>query len=91
MFCLDTVYRIYAAKRPFSHGEKSQINFSVIEEIIGAESSASMSEWALSVHDIVANLLLTDPVMIAVDSDFFCSEVIPSSLANSHILFAKMS
>lgn len=54
------VPELYAVERPFSHGEKSQIDFTVIEEIIRAEISASMSERALLVHDIVTNLLLTD-------------------------------
>jgi hypothetical protein len=58
------VPELYAVKRPFSRGEKSQIDFAVIEEIIRAEISASMSERALLVHDIIANLLLTDLGMI---------------------------
>jgi hypothetical protein len=56
------VPELYAVKRVFSHGEKIQIDFAAIEKIIGAEISASMSERALLVRDIVANLLLTDPV-----------------------------
>ena len=58
------VLELYAVKSPFSHGEKSQIDFAVIEEIIRAKISASMSEWVLLVCDIIANLLLTDPSMI---------------------------
>ena len=65
------ILELYAVNRPFSHGEKSQIDFTVIKDIIRAENSASMSEWAILVCDIVANLLLTDSSMITADSNFF--------------------
>jgi len=77
------VPELYAAERPFSHGEKIQINFAVIEKIIRAEISASMSQQALPVHDIVASLLLTDPVQFTADSDFF--------LLGSNSLLGKLS
>jgi acyl carrier protein len=66
-----SVPELYAVEKPFSRGEKGQVDFAIIEEIIKAENSSSMSEWALLVRDIVANLLLTDPGMITADSDFF--------------------
>ena len=87
VFCVLPGYcvpELYAAKRPFSHGEKSQIKFTAIEQIIGAENSASMSEWAVFVRDIVANLLLIDPGMIAADSDIFL-------LGGNSLLLGKLS
>jgi acyl carrier protein len=65
------VPEMYAVERPFSRGDKGQIDFAAIEEIIKTENSSSMSEQALLVRDIVANLLLTDPGVITADSDFF--------------------
>jgi acyl carrier protein len=65
------VPELYAIEKPFSRGDKGQIDFAAIEEIIKAENSSNMSERALLVRDIVANLLLTDPGMITADLDFF--------------------
>lgn len=78
------VPELYAVEKPFSRGEKGQIDFAAIEDIIKAQNSSSMSEQALLVRDIVANLLLTDPGMITADSDFFL-------LGGNSLLLGKLS
>ena len=79
-----SVPELYAVEKPLSRGEKGQIDFAAIEQIIKAENSSSMSEQALLVRDIVANLLLTDPGMITADSDFFL-------LGGNSLLLGKLS
>jgi len=78
------VPELYAVDGPLSRSEKGQIDFAAIEQIIQAENSSSMSERALLVRDIVANLLLTDPAMITADSDFFL-------LGGTSLLLGKLS
>lgn len=78
------VPELYAVEKPFMRGEKGQIDFAAIEEIIKAQNSSSMSEQALLVRDIVANLLLADPGMITADSDFFL-------LGGNSLLLGKLS
>ncbi|KZP11554.1 AMP-dependent synthetase and ligase [Athelia psychrophila] len=75
---------MYAVEKKFERGEKGQIDFAAIEAIIKAQNSSSMSEQALLVRDIVANLLLTDPGMITADSDFFL-------LGGNSLLLGKLS
>jgi acyl carrier protein len=78
------VPELYIVEKPFSRGEEGQIEFTAIEKIIKAENSSNMSERALLVRDIVANLLLADPGIITADSDFFL-------LGGNSLLLGKLS
>ncbi|KAF7975489.1 hypothetical protein HWV62_9405 [Athelia sp. TMB] len=78
------VPELYAVERPFARGEKGQIDFAAVEAIVKAQNSSSMSEQALLIRDIVANLLLTDPGMITAESDFFL-------LGGNSLLLGKLS
>lgn len=78
------VPELFAVEKPFDRGEKGQIDFAAIEAIIKAQNSSNMSENALLVRDIVANLLLTDPGMITSESDFFL-------LGGNSLLLGKLS
>lgn len=51
------VPELYTVERPFACGEKGQIDFGAIEEIIKAQNSESMSEQAPFVRNIIAGLL----------------------------------
>ena len=75
---------LYAFEKPFSRGDDGQIDFAVMEQIIKAENSSNMSERALLVRDIVANLLLTDPGVITDDTNFFL-------LGGNSLLLGKLS
>lgn len=62
---------LFVRSRPFIKGPKGEVDFDAMEREIARQIAASMSDHALLVRDIVANLLLAEPAKINGDSDFF--------------------
>jgi hypothetical protein len=79
-----SVPELYAVEKPFPREGNGQIDFTAIEEIIQAENCSNMSERALLVRDILANLLVADPTIITAESDFFL-------LGGTSLLLGKLS
>ncbi|KAJ6486574.1 acetyl-CoA synthetase-like protein [Mycena vulgaris] len=64
----DPVHLVSGRLQRTSHGD---IDFAAMESNVAQINASAMSEQALLLRDIIANLLLEDPTKINSDSDFF--------------------